>query len=49
MPKLRKARIFGEEKYKEGWKKISKTIADLNLSKSSRMLEEAEKEFKVIL
>lgn len=49
MPKLRKTRIFSEEKYKEGWNRFSKIITELNLVKASRILREAEGEFRVII
>ncbi|MEM2507624.1 MAG: AAA family ATPase [Nitrososphaeria archaeon] len=49
MPKLRKTRILGEEKYKESWNRFSKIIAELNLAKASKILKEAEGEFRVII
>jgi len=48
MPKLRRARIFGEERYKNSWERITKAIMNLNLPKTSKKLKEAEEGFKVI-
>jgi len=48
MPKLRRARIFGEERYKNCWERITKAIMNLNLPKTSKKLKEAEEGFKVI-
>ncbi|MBC7332972.1 MAG: AAA family ATPase [Actinobacteria bacterium] len=48
MPKLRKAKVFGEKEYEEKWNKIKEDIKKLGLVKTFRGMEEAEKEFKVI-
>ncbi len=48
MPKLRKARIFGEKEYEVMWGRIKEDLEKLGLVKALRWMEEAEREFRVI-
>ena len=48
MPKLRKARVFGEKEYEVMWGRVKKDLEKLGLVKALRWMEEAEREFKVI-
>ena len=49
MPKLRKGKIFEEEKYTRIWDHLMQIIKDLDLRKTSTKLGEAKEEFKVLL
>ena len=48
MPKLRKGKVFGEEKYVKMWEGMTRIFEELNLPLTLKRLREAEEEFKVI-
>ncbi|MEM2240432.1 MAG: AAA family ATPase [Candidatus Bathyarchaeia archaeon] len=48
MPRLRKGKIFEDEKYKKSWENLTQMMKNLNLPKTLQKLQEAEEEFQVI-